>query len=274
MTVIPWLSATTNLGLPVMLASIGGLVCEKSGIAALFLEGTMLTSSFIAIRAGGGLTGLGFGVMAGVLIASSHYFLVHQMRVKDVIAGVGLNRVALAATSLIERLSASPESVPTLTTTTGIIIAGSCLTVVITCFNVTKIRVQLEMTGESALQAQIFGMNVGRIRLLAHIAAGVLAGAGGSLLPLMGIGTFVENMTNGRGYLALAAIVFGRWDLKLVIAASMGFAALDALQLVASAQGIKADADLLALLPYLAGLTALILRTNRTTGPAELSKAS
>jgi simple sugar transport system permease protein len=89
----------------------------------------------------------------------------------------------------------------------------------------------------------------------------------------MGIGTFVENMTNGRGYLALAAIVFGRWDLGMVIAASLGFAALDALQLVAAAQGIKVDADVLAMLPYVAGLVALIVRTKRYTTPAELSKA-
>jgi simple sugar transport system permease protein len=129
------------------------------------------------------------------------------------------------------------------------------------------------MTGESALQAQIFGINTSRVRLISHLLAGCLAGMGGALLPLMGIGTFVENMTNGRGYLALAAIVFGRWDLGMVIAASLGFAALDALQLVAAAQGIKVDADVLAMLPYVAGLAALIVRTKRNTAPAELSKA-
>ena len=273
MTLIPWLTATTNLGLPVMLAAMGGLVCEKSGTAALFLEGTMLTASFIAVRAGGGVKGLACGLAAGVLITGTHYLLVHRAKVKDVISGVGLNMLALSATSFYERISPSAESVQTLSTQTGALIAATCIAALVTGYKSTKIRVQLEMTGESALQAQIFGINISRVRLISHLVAGGLAGLGGALLPLMGIGTFVGNMTNGRGYLALAAIVFGRWDLGMVIAASLGFAALDALQLVAAAQGIKVDADVLAMLPYVAGLAALIVRTKRNTAPAELSKA-
>ena len=77
MTLLPWLTATTNLGLPVMLAATGGLVCEKSGTAALFLEGTMLTASFIAIRAGGGITGVICGLGAGWLIIGRLHVLVH-----------------------------------------------------------------------------------------------------------------------------------------------------------------------------------------------------
>jgi simple sugar transport system permease protein len=272
MTLIPWLSATTNLGLPVMLAATGGLICEKAGTTALFLEGTMLTAAFIAIRTGGGVTGLICGLAAGVAVTSCHYLLVNRANVKDVIAGVGLNMLALAATSFCERIAPSAESVPTLSTTSGVLVASVCLAILIACLANPRIRLRLDITGESALQAQIFGINTSRVKLLAHITAGALAGIGGALLPLMGIGTFVENMTNGRGYLALAAIVFGRWDLGAVIAASIGFAALDALQLFASTQGIKADADLLSMMPYIAGLIALVVRTKRTGGPAELSK--
>ncbi|MFM7186958.1 MAG: ABC transporter permease subunit [Armatimonadota bacterium] len=274
MTIYPWLIATTNLGLPVLLAALGGLVCEKSGTAALFLEGTMLTASFIAIRAGGGFTGLLCGLATGMLVTGIHYLLVHRANVKDVIAGVGLNMFALSVTSLCERISPSAESVPTLSTQTGTLIAASCVAAFIISYRTTNIRVQLEISGESALQAQIFGVNVSRVRMLSHLVAGGLAGLGGALLPIMGIGTFVENMTNGRGYLALAAIVFGRWEPHLVIATSIGFAGLDALQLVAAAQGVKIDADLLALLPYVAGLAALMFRTKRNSGPAELSKSA
>ena len=273
MTLLPWLTATTNLGLPVMLAATGGLVCEKSGTAALFLEGTMLTAAFIAIRAGGGAQGLLCGLLAGVTVTVCHYILVHRANIKDVVAGVGLNMLALSATSFFERLSPSPESVPTISTTTGTLIAGSCIAALIACFAIPRIRLGLEMTGESTLQARIFGIDTARVQFLAHVVAGALAGLGGALLPLMGIGTFVENMTNGRGYLALAAIVFGRWQLATVIAAALGFAAIDALQLVAATQGRKVDADVLAMMPYLAGLIALILRTKRSAGPAELSKS-
>jgi len=271
MTLVPWLAATTNLGLPVMLAATGGLICEKSGTAALFLEGTMLTAAFIAIRTGGGVTGLICGLAAGVTVTSCHYLLVNRAKVKDVIAGVGLNMLALAATSFCERIVPSAESVTTLSTTSGVLVAAACVALLIGCLTNPKLRLRLDITGESALQARIFGINTSRVKLASHIAAGALAGVGGALLPLMGIGTFVENMTNGRGYLALAAIVFGRWELRSVIAASIAFAALDALQLVASTQGIKADADLLSMMPYLAGLIALIVRTKRTAGPAGLS---
>jgi simple sugar transport system permease protein len=274
MTLVPWLTATTNLGLPILLAATGGLVCEKSGTAALFLEGTMLTSAFIAIRAGGGVTGLICGLAAGVAVTGCHYLLVHRANVKDVVAGVGLNMLAIAATSFAERIIPSAESVPTVSTTTGVMIATGCIVTLAASFATPRIRLKLDMTGESDLQARIFGIDTIRVRLLAHVAAGALAGIGGALLPLLGIGTFVENMTNGRGYLALAAIVFGRWQLATVIAASLGFAALDALQLVAATQGIEVDPDVLAMMPYLAGLFALLMRTKRTAGPAELSKAS
>lgn len=271
MTLIPWMTATTNLGLPVMLAAAGGLVCEKSGTAALFLEGTMLTAAFIAVRSGGGLPGIACGILAGTLITGFHYLLVNKANVKDVIAGVGINTLALATTSFIERMSPSAESVPTILPSLGVTIAGMSIAVLIVCNQISNIRVQLEMTGESALQARIFGLDTTRIRLIAHIVAGALTGLGGGLLPLMGIGTFVDNMTNGRGYLALAAIVFGRWNIGLVLISACGFAALDALQLVGAAQGIKTDPDLLAMLPYAAGLVALILRTKKQAGPAELS---
>jgi ABC-type uncharacterized transport system permease subunit len=272
MTLIPWLTATTNLGLPILLSATGGLICEKSGTAALFLEGTMLTSAFIAIRTGGGVPGLLSGLAAGVVVTSCHYLLVHRAKVKDVVAGVGLNMLALAATSFTERIIPSADSVPTVSTLTGVLIAAGCMFALVACFATPRVRLKLDMTGESDLQARIFGIDTVRVKLLAHCAAGALAGLGGALLPLLGIGTFVENMTNGRGYLALAAIVFGRWQLATVIAASFGFAALDALQLVAATQGIKVDADVLAMVPYITGLLALLIRTKRTAGPAELSK--
>ena len=273
MTLLPWLTATTNLGLPVMLAATGGLVCEKSGTAALFLEGTMLTAAFVAIRAGGGASGLFCGLLAGVIVTGCHYFLVHRANVKDVVAGVGLNMLALSGTSFLERIHQSAESVPTISTTAGTFIVAGCIATLLACFANPKIRLRLEITGESVLQAKIFGIDPTKVHFIAHLVAGALAGLGGALLPLMGIGTFVENMTNGRGYLALAAIVFGRWELGTVIAAALGFAALDALQLVAATQGIKIDANLLAMMPYMAGLIALILRTKRSAGPAELSNA-
>lgn len=272
MTLLPWLTATANLGIPVLLAATGGLVTEKSGTAALFLEGTMLTAAFVAVRVGGGISGLICGAAAGVLVTGCHYLLVNKAKVRDVIAGVGLNMLALSATSLVERLSASADSVKTISTPIGALIAGTCIIAISAAYRRPNIRVFLDMTGESALQAQIFGINTNQVRLISHLVAGVLTGIGGALLPLMGIGTFVENMTNGRGYLALAAIVFGRWNIGFVIASALGFAALDALQLVAALLGVKIDADLLASLPYLAGIAALVGRTKQSSAPAELSK--
>jgi simple sugar transport system permease protein len=274
MTLLPWMTATVNLGLPVMLAANGGLICEKAGTAALFLEGTMLTSAFVAVRTGGGLTGLFLGVLSGCVVTGLHYILVNRLNVKDVIAGVGLNMLALAATSFYERLSPSPESVTTLSNTAGTLIGLISVFGLAMAMRNPRWRLFLELTGESERQARIFGINTSLVHLFAHLGAGIMAGLGGALLPLMGIGTFVENMTNGRGYLALAAIVFGRWQLVTVIAAALGFAALDALQLVAATQGIHADPDILALLPYTAGLIALLLRKSSNTGPAELSRAN
>lgn len=268
------MAATVSLGLPVVLAATGGLVCDKSGTAALFLEGTMLTSAFVAVRMGGGFSGLLFGALAGCIVTCIHHVLVTHHRVKDVIAGVGINMLAVAATSFCERISPSAESVFTLSLLTGIVIGVGGIVTTTILLSSAKIRLFLEMTGESAMQARILGVRTYRVRLLAHLAAGFLAGIGGGLLPLMGIGTFVENMTNGRGYLAIAAIVFGRWQLATVVAAALGFAALDALQLVAATQGIKVDADILEMLPYAAGLIALMAHKSSNAGPAELSKAS
>ena len=116
----------------------------------------MLTAAFIAIRTGGGVTGLICGLAAGVAVTSCHYLLVTRANVKDVIAGVGLNMLALAATSFFERIVPSAEIVPTLSLTPGVVFAAACVPTLIACLTTPKPRLRLDTTGDSAFTARIF----------------------------------------------------------------------------------------------------------------------
>ena len=136
--------------------------------------------------------------------------------------------------------------------------------------NRTAAGLRVQASGERAEAADSLGVNVIKTRWAALLACGLLAGLGGSQLTLAGVGTFTDNITAGRGFIALAAVVFGRWKPVGTLVAVLIFALADALSIRAQSLGVHIPNQLLLMLPYLVTLIALAGVVRRMRPPAQL----
>ena len=276
---IPFLAAVLRLWTPLGLAALGGVVSERAGVVNLALEAKLLAGSYTAIavtvKTGQAWLGLLAGALAGALVGLVHVSLVLFARVPAVLSGVGLNLGLLGLTTFLLRLHgegglASPHRLPA-----EVGIPLTLLLVVLTAFILaqTALGLRLRACGEKPEAVRAAGVSPERLRLGAVTVAGGLAGMGGALLALMGLGEFTENMTSGRGYIALAAVILGRWSPLGAAGAALLFAGGDALVGTLQNAGYSKilPPDLLQLLPYLAALLALGLARGRSAAPAALS---
>ena len=210
----------------------------------------------------------------------------------QVVSGVVLNILALGATTfLLSALlsTASSRAVPdieaiTIPVLSAIPVVGPALfdqnPMVYVAFLMvgflwwalrrTSAGLAISAAGERPEAAASLGVDVGRVRWLALLACGVLAGIGGGLLALAGLGFFTQNMTAGRGFIALAAVVFGRWQPIGTMVAVLLFAVADAFQIRAQALGIGIPYQFLVILPYVVTLLALALFQRRMRPPSAL----
>ncbi len=250
-----WLATTLRLSTPLIFASSGELLAERTGILNIGLEGFMLSGAFFGFLGtyltGSFVMGVVFGVVAGVIVAAAMAFLSIRLRADQIVVGIGINILALGLTSFVFREVFSGPQVlldrpapwrwPYLADIPGIgeaLFAQPAwvylsLVVVVTIWFVlqrTAWGLSMRATGELPEAADTAGSSVFRNRWVATLVAGGLAGAGGSFLSIE-LGVFIEGMTNGRGYLALAAVIFGRWRAPGVLLACLLFGAADALQL-------------------------------------------
>jgi ABC-type uncharacterized transport system permease subunit len=134
----------------------------------------------------------------------------------------------------------------------------------------TAAGLRVQAVGEKAEAADSLGVNVLRTRLKALLLCGLLAGIGGAQLSLAGVGTFTDNMTAGRGFIALAAVVFGRWKPVGTLVAVLIFAVADALAIRAQGFGLNIPNQLLLMLPYIVTMIALAGLVGRMRAPAQL----
>jgi ABC-type uncharacterized transport system permease subunit len=136
--------------------------------------------------------------------------------------------------------------------------------------NRTTAGLQIEAVGERPEAAESLGTSVWRVRWAALLVCGLLAGVGGGQLALAGVGFFTQNMTAGRGFIALAAVIFGRWRPAATAGAVLLFAVADAFQIRAQALGIDIPYQFLVMLPYLVTLVALTGLLRRMRPPSAL----
>jgi ABC-type uncharacterized transport system permease subunit len=149
-------------------------------------------------------------------------------------------------------------------------VAFAAIPVVWWLLNRTTTGLQIDAAGERPDAAESLGVAVGRVRWVALLTCGFLAGVGGGQLALAGVGFFTENMTAGRGFIALAAVIFGRWRPLGTATAVLLFAIADAFQIRAQALGIDVPFQFLVMLPYVVTLVALTGLLRRMRPPAAL----
>lgn len=253
---VGFLNAMIRLTAPLLLAASGELIAQRSGVINIGLEGMMLIGAFFAFYGtwlfGNVWLGVCLGVLAGLVLALLMSFLTVEMYADQVIIGVSLIVLAFGVTSFafdnvfgrlpqitVERMA--PFAVPGLSRLPGVgralfqqvplvYVAYLLIPVVWFLLYRTSWGLALRASGETPDAAQAAGISVKRVRWLGTLAAGALAGLGGALLSSQ-LGFFLEGMSAGRGFLALAAVIFGKWRPLGTLGACLVFGAADALQL-------------------------------------------
>lgn len=294
----PFLAATIRTATPLALAALGELLVERTGLINIGLEGAVLAGAFGALAgatAGGVAGGYAGAMLGGVLVAALFAICVLVLRADQIITGMALTLLAVGATGTLYRAlygasgaalrapTSGPLPIPGLV---SIPVVGEALfdQPVVTYFAYllapvlawwltrTHAGLALRAIGERPDAAAAAGIAVTRMRALAVIAGGVLGGLAGGTLVLAQAGTFVENMSAGRGFIALAIVVLGRWRPLGVALGALLFGAASALQFAFQAMGWNAPYQIFLAAPYLLTLAALAGAMGRARAPASLGR--
>jgi general nucleoside transport system permease protein len=288
------------LAAPLLLAALGELISERAGVLNIGLEGTMLCGALaafmVAHATGSAVAGLGAAILAGVAMAVVFAVLTVVIRADQVIVGTGVNLVGLGLTGAIFRaaysasssvLSIVPlgavkwpvvESIPVigpiLFSQNPLVPLSIAMAPVVWWFLYrTRTGLMLRACGEKPEAADTAGYSVVRLRFMAVLIGGALAGLGGGYLSVAQGNTFVEGMTNGRGFIALALVIFGRWNPWGMVAGALFFGLAAQCKYALPGTGISVSPQVIEMVPYAATLLALaILRRDGASGPAALAK--
>lgn len=297
MILLAFLVQTLRIATPYLLAASGGVLSERAGIIALTLEGWMLTSAFCAalgsFYAQSPWVGLLAGVAGGVAAAALHGLASIRYRANQVVVGIAINLLAIGVTRFFLRLafdsSSNSPRVPGFDWfladgegTSGIgalvgslanplIVAGLvALPLVAWMLANLPFGLRVRAVGEKPEAAESLGVSPARVRWLAVVGAGALAALGGVYLAL-DQHQFTDNMTAGRGFIALAAVIFGNWRPTRVAVACILFAAAETLQI--QLQGLQLiPSQFVEMIPYVLTIVALAGVVGRATPPAALGK--
>ncbi len=291
-------AAMLRFATPLIFAALGGLFSERSGVINIALEGMLLMGAFFAVL-GADLTGSWFlgvliGMASGGALASLHAIFAVSLRADQIVSGTALNFLALGITSYLylDRYGAvgTPTDLPQVPDVklpvidaipffgdvfgqVNLLIWMALALVVITWVIVfrTPPGLRLRSVGENPLAASTAGLSVVRTRYLAVITSGALAGAGGAYLSIGFVHSFSQNMTIGKGFIALAALIFGRWRPAGALAAALLFGFSTAL-----AQRLPvfspSAATLFQALPYVLTLIAVAGVVGRSIPPAAIGR--
>jgi simple sugar transport system permease protein len=270
---------------PLILAALGETVGQKSGQINIGLEGTMLNAAFFGvlgcIATGSPWLGLLFGAAAGLGTTMLISWFTITLGADQVVVGAAANLLALGLSgSLFEaRFGHSGklfhvDEIPKWHGLDAVIVFALLAVVLVTWLLWhTGWGLAVRAAGEHPQAAEASGFSVAKLRYQASLVAGLLGGLGGAYLSLGVVGSFAENMTGGRGFIAIAMVTFGRWKPVWVLFACMLIGYLDSLQYVLQARGSSVPFQLLIALPYVAALLVLIVVGKGTLAPASLGKA-
>ncbi|CAM2144105.1 general nucleoside transport system permease protein [Pararobbsia alpina] len=293
-----FVGSSIRFAAPLMLASTGELISERAGVLNMSVEGMMLTGAFLGATGAWVSGNPAIGLLAGMLgvlpIALLQAFLSITLRANQIVTGIGINILALGGTTLAyrelfgERSNAAIpglahwappglRSIPVIGAPVfdqvwllylgiAILVATSIM------MRRTALGVALHAVGAAPRAVDQSGLSVTRLRYGAVLFSGVMAGAAGCFISIGDIHTFTEGMTNGVGYLAIAAIIFGNWKIGRTVGACLLFGAATALQFQLPLIGVQVPTALLIMLPYLLALIAVAGLIGKQTAPLALTQ--
>ncbi|MBA3889606.1 MAG: ABC transporter permease [Gemmatimonadaceae bacterium] len=293
-----FLEAAVRVATPLLLAALGELVVQRAGVINLGLEGAITAGAFaslLAIETGSVGSGYAAGAAGGAAVSLLLAVFVVTLRGNQIITGTALTLLALGITGTLYRAVHGVEGAALSVPTSGpVAIPGlSAIPLVGPAFfnqpfityglyllvpalwwwlYRTHAGLSLRAIGESPAAAATAGVHVGRVRMLALVFGGALGGLGGATLVLAQAGTFAEGLSAGRGFIAIAIVVLGRWHPWGVALGALLFGAASALQYLFQAMGWPVPYHIFLALPYLLTLAALAGVAGRVRAPAALAR--
>jgi len=296
---VPILVATIAAGTPLVFAALGELVTEKSGVLNLGVEGMMLVGAVAAFAAtaasGSPWSGVLAGAAAGGAMALVFAVLTLTLMANQVAAGLALSLFGVGLSAFVgkayESVSLAPSpplAIPLAADVPGIgpalfvhqplvYVSWALFAAVAWFLYRSRPGLVLRAVGESPQSAHAIGYPVIPIRYLATLFGGAMAGVGGAFLSVFYTPLWVENMTAGRGWIALALVVFATWRPARVMIGAYLFGGVTVVQFFAQGEGVAVPAQFLSMLPYLATIVVLVLisrniNTIRLNAPVSLAK--
>lgn len=291
-------SGGVRLAIPLLLASSGELLSERAGVLNLSVEGMMLTGAFAgaagALASGSASVGVLTALVAGLLFAALQAVLSVTLRADQIVTGITANALALGATTYGSRVlfgDAAAESVPgfepipvpglhripvlgpALFEQTALGYAAFVIAIALALgfSRRTGWGLAVDAVGEDATTADRCGLPVRTIRYAAVLVTGAVSGLAGAQLALSEVHAFSDNITGGIGYLAVVAVIAGRWRAWPTLVACLFFGVVQSLRFAAPALGLHLSAPLLSTLPYVFALLAVSGLVGRSRAPSGLT---
>ncbi|WP_232664804.1 ABC transporter permease [Pseudonocardia sp. TRM90224] len=273
------LAAAIRLAVPVAMAALGEVIAERSGVLNLGLEGTMLfgaLAGYLGTTATGTpWLGLGSGLLAGTACGVVLALLMVVARADQIVTGLAFTLFAISATTYLFELSYTigepPPRIPSIDMLELVVIVIVVLAAVWFLLARTSVGLVLSAAGDAPGAVDALGYRVTNVRGAATVAGNALAGLAGAMLVCGPLGLFVQNVTAGRGWVALALVVFARWRPGRAVAGALLFGLCDALQLRLQGTATAIPYEIFLALPYLVTLVALMVRAKRSATPAALA---
>jgi len=292
------LDSALRMATPLILAALGGLFSERSGVVNIGLEGILLSGAFASILAtyatGDAWVGALAGIAAGVMVAAIHAVVSIVFRADQIVSGVAINLFAMGATQFLTWIvwgsSANsppvagmahwhfPESWGAPGRAANLVLGHYPPLVYVGLIAVlvahvvlwrTPFGLRLRATGEHPEAADTLGINVRAMRFAGVLLSGALAGLGGAFLAL-NTHQFVKNMSAGRGFIALAAMIFGKWNPVGALGACLLFGYAEAVQMGLQGRGVPTQ--FVQMIPYVLTMVALVGVIGRARPPAAVGK--
>jgi ABC-type uncharacterized transport system permease subunit len=294
-----FLAATVAMAAPILLAALGELLVESSGVLNVGIEGAMLSGAFFGFAAawfsGSVILGILAAIAAGVALNAILAVLIVNLAVNQVVAGTAVNILALGLTGIAYRrvfgvtgqaFTVNPLAPIAIGPLAHIPLLGPALfdqnALVYLAFGLvpaisyglrrTRYGLRMRAVGEHPEAADALGLEVYLVRWTTMLIAGALAGLGGAYLTLAYAGTFVEGISGGRGFVALSVVIVGRWRAAGVAAAALLFGAAIALQFTLQASGTPVPYQLFLALPYVLTLVVLTIVGGEARSPSALGE--
>jgi len=292
-----FVEAALRLAAPLLLAALGELLVERAGVVNIGVEGMMLVGAFaawaVAVETGSPWWGVAAAPPAAGLLALVFVAFALRRGADQIVVGTALNLLALGLTGAVYRgrygalapeapllpslefgLSGPEGAIPEALARPSLFAVAAAIAFVLLSagLRLTRPGLRLHAVGESAHAAAAEGVRVLRLRTAAVLLGAMLAGLGGAALSVSLTTSFSEGMSAGRGFIALAVVIFGRWRPGGVLLGALFFGAATALQFRMQARGLDVPYPVLLMLPYVLTLAVLLVATGRARAPADLGR--